>query len=42
MRDRCMAEYPEALINIKTINGLEYIKEDKKGIRIEPSQNLLI
>ncbi len=34
MRDRCMAEYPEALINIKTINGLEYIKEDKKGIRI--------
>lgn len=34
MRDRCMAEYPEAIINIKTINNLEYIKEDKKGIRI--------
>lgn len=34
MRDRCMAEYPEAVINIKTINGLDYIKENKKGLRI--------
>lgn len=34
MRDRCMAEYPKALINIKTINGLEYIREDKRGLRI--------
>jgi len=34
MRDRCMAEYPEAVINIKNISGLDYIKEDKKGLRI--------
>ncbi len=34
MRDRCMAEYPEAVVNIKTISGLDYIKEDKKGLRI--------
>ncbi len=29
-----MPEYPEAVINIKTINGLDYIKRDKKGLRI--------
>lgn len=34
MRDKCMPEYPEAVINIKTINGLDYIKRDKKGLRI--------
>jgi NADPH-dependent glutamate synthase beta subunit-like oxidoreductase/CO/xanthine dehydrogenase FAD-binding subunit len=34
MRDKCLAEYPEAVINIKTINGLNYIKKDTKGLRI--------
>jgi NADPH-dependent glutamate synthase beta subunit-like oxidoreductase len=34
MRDKCLAEYPEVVINIKTINGLDYIKNDKKGLRI--------
>ena len=34
MRDKCLSEYPEAVINIKTINGLDYIKKDKKGLRI--------
>ena len=31
MRDRCIPEYPELLINIKTINGLDYIKNRQKG-----------
>ena len=30
MRDKCIPEYPEAVINIKTIDGLDYIKKDKK------------
>ncbi len=34
MKDKYLPDYPEAVINIKTINGLEYIKTDKKGIRI--------
>ena len=34
MRDKCLSEYPEAVINIKTIDGLDYIKQDKKGLRI--------
>jgi xanthine dehydrogenase YagS FAD-binding subunit len=29
-----LPEYPEAIINIKTINGLNYIKEDKTGLKI--------
>lgn len=34
MRDKCLSEYPEAVINIKTIKGLSYIKTDKKGVKI--------
>jgi xanthine dehydrogenase YagS FAD-binding subunit len=34
MRDNCMPEYPEAIINIKTINGIDYIKKNKKGLKI--------
>jgi xanthine dehydrogenase YagS FAD-binding subunit len=34
LKDRVLPEYPEALINIKTIPNLNYIKEDKKGLRI--------
>ena len=34
MRDKCLAEYPKAVINIKTIEGLDYIKKDAKGLKI--------
>lgn len=34
LRDRIYREYPEAVINIKTISGLDYVKSDKKGLRI--------
>ena len=34
MRDSCLASYPEAVINIKTIEGLDYIRKDAKGLRI--------
>lgn len=34
LKDRILLEYPEALINIKTIPNLNYIKEDKNGLRI--------
>ncbi len=34
MRDKCLAEYPEAVINIKTIEGLEYIRKDRKVLKI--------
>jgi NADPH-dependent glutamate synthase beta subunit-like oxidoreductase len=34
MRDKCIAEYPEAIINIKTVPGLDYIQKDKGGLKI--------
>ena len=34
LRDRVLSEYPDAVINIKAIYGLDYIKKDKKGLRI--------
>ena len=34
MKDKCLPEYPEALINIKTIKSLDYIRKDKNGITI--------
>jgi NADPH-dependent glutamate synthase beta subunit-like oxidoreductase len=34
MRDKSLPEYPQAVVNIKTISGLDYIKRDKKGLRI--------
>jgi NADPH-dependent glutamate synthase beta subunit-like oxidoreductase len=34
LRDRVLSEYPDAVINIKAIDGLDYIKKDKKGLRI--------
>lgn len=34
LKDRVFAEYPEAVINIKTIDGLDYIKNDEKGLAI--------
>ena len=34
LRDNCISEYPEALINIKTIPSLEYIKSTNRGLKI--------
>jgi len=34
MKDDILNRYPEAIINIKTIHGLDYIEEDNKTIRI--------
>jgi xanthine dehydrogenase YagS FAD-binding subunit len=34
MKDEILPQYPEALINIKTISGLEYIREEEDGLRI--------
>lgn len=34
MKDKCLAEYPEALINIKTVKDLDYIRENDKGLVI--------
>jgi xanthine dehydrogenase YagS FAD-binding subunit len=34
LKDRILPDYPEGLINLKTIHGLDYIKEDKKALRI--------
>lgn len=34
MKDKCLPEYPEALINIKTIKELDYIRKNKKGLTI--------
>src|SRR3972149_2264588 len=34
LKDRIIPDYPEAIINIKTIPGLDYIQEDAKGLKI--------
>jgi len=34
MRDNCLSQYPEAVINLKNIEGLDYIKRDGKSLRI--------
>ncbi len=34
LRERCMTEYPEAVINIKGIKNLEYVKRNSRGLRI--------
>jgi xanthine dehydrogenase YagS FAD-binding subunit len=34
LKDRVFPDYPEALINLKTIHGLNYIKKDAKGLKI--------
>jgi len=34
LKDRIIPDYPEAIINIKTIPGLDYIQEDSKGLKI--------
>jgi xanthine dehydrogenase YagS FAD-binding subunit len=34
LKDRIIPDYPEVIINIKTIPGLNYIREDSKGLKI--------
>ena len=34
LKGKCGAEYPEAVINIKTIQGLDYIKKRKRHLKI--------
>ncbi|MCX7966259.1 MAG: FAD-dependent oxidoreductase [Syntrophorhabdaceae bacterium] len=34
MKDRCLKDHPRAIINIKTITGLDYIKIKGKSLRI--------
>ena len=34
LKDKFLPDYPEAIINIKTIPGLDYIKEDADGLKI--------
>jgi NADPH-dependent glutamate synthase beta subunit-like oxidoreductase len=39
-KDRILPNSPDVVINIKTIKGLKYIKEDKEGLRIGALTNL--
>lgn len=34
LKDRILFEYPETIINIKTIPHLDYIKEDARGLKV--------
>jgi len=34
MKDEILPKYPEALVNIKTVPGLEFIKEERKTLRL--------
>ena len=34
LKDKILPEYPDTVINIKTIPNLEYIKEDAKGLKV--------
>jgi xanthine dehydrogenase YagS FAD-binding subunit len=34
LRDECLPDYPEAVIDIKKIPGLEYIKSNNRGLKI--------
>ena len=34
LKEKSLPEYPEAVINIKAISGLDYIKEDEQGLKI--------
>lgn len=34
LKEKSLPEYPEAVINLKAISGLNYIKEDEQGLKI--------
>lgn len=40
LKERSLTVYPEAVINLKTIDGLDYIEEDAQGLRIGATTKL--
>jgi len=34
LKDRILPDYPETIVNIKTVPGLDYIREDTEGLQI--------
>ena len=34
LKDRILPNYPDAIINLKTIQNLDFVKEDGEGLRI--------
>jgi hypothetical protein len=40
LKERALTVYPEAVINLKTIEGLDYIEEDAQGLRIGATTKL--
>jgi CO/xanthine dehydrogenase FAD-binding subunit len=40
MKNKCLSEYPEAIVNIKTVEGLDYIKADNTSLKIGALANL--
>lgn len=40
LKERSLTIYPEAVINLKTIDGLDYIEEDGQGLRIGATTKL--
>jgi NADPH-dependent glutamate synthase beta subunit-like oxidoreductase len=34
LKDKILPEYPETVINIKTISNLDYVKEDARGLKV--------
>ncbi len=40
LKERSLTIYPEAVINLKTIDGLDYIEEDEQGLRIGATTKL--
>jgi xanthine dehydrogenase YagS FAD-binding subunit len=40
LRDRILSEYPDSLLNIKTIRELDYIKEEDQGLKIGAATKL--
>jgi NADPH-dependent glutamate synthase beta subunit-like oxidoreductase/CO/xanthine dehydrogenase FAD-binding subunit len=40
LKDKILPEYPETVVNIKSIPGMDYIKEDAKGLKIGATAKL--
>ena len=34
LKDRILPQYPETVVNLKTIEGLDYIKQDYQGLKV--------
>ena len=42
LKTEILPDYPEALINLKTIPGLDYIREDDEGVKIGATTKLAL